>query len=150
MGTFAFETSLAVSTYQEKNYQKMADSFVGRFVVESKDNYDGFMKGVGVPEEYINMSRDVKVITDISKDGEAFVVQRIRPKTTSSNRLIIGEECEIDTAKGDKVKVKCTLDGGKIIAKGAKYCLVIEMSGGKLKETITFDGHTMSRTSKKE
>jgi len=25
----------------------MADSFVGRFVVESKDNYDGFMKGVG-------------------------------------------------------------------------------------------------------
>ena len=26
---------------------KMADSFVGRFVVESKDNYDGFMKGVG-------------------------------------------------------------------------------------------------------
>ena len=25
---------------------KMAD-FVGRFVVESKENYDGFMKGVG-------------------------------------------------------------------------------------------------------
>ena len=25
----------------------MTDSFVGRFVVESKDNYDGFMKGVG-------------------------------------------------------------------------------------------------------
>ena len=25
----------------------MVDQFIGKFVVESKDNYDGFMKGVG-------------------------------------------------------------------------------------------------------
>jgi len=25
----------------------MADAFIGRFVVESKENYDGFMKAVG-------------------------------------------------------------------------------------------------------
>ena len=29
-------------------YFKMVDAFVGKFVVESRDNYDGFMKGVGL------------------------------------------------------------------------------------------------------
>ena len=42
------------------------------------------------------------------------------------------------------------MEGGKIVAKGPKYNFVMEMSGGKLKETITFNGHTMSRVSKKE
>ena len=51
------------------------------------------------------MSREVKVITEICKDGDAFVVKRIRPKKTTSNRLVVGQECEIETIKGDKVKV---------------------------------------------
>ena len=59
----------------------------------------------GVPEEYINQGRDVKVITEIAKNGNTFVVQRIRPKKTTSNSLTLGQECEIDTIKGDKVKV---------------------------------------------
>merc|ERR1739838_785209 len=127
----------------------MADSFVGRFVVESKDNYDGFMKGVGIPDEYIEMGRDVKVVTDISKGGDAYVVQRIRPTKTTTNRIILGQECEIENIKGEKVKVKCTFEGGKMIAKGSTYSVVMEMVDGKLKETITFTGHTMSRVSKK-
>merc|ERR1739838_405369 len=120
---------------------KMADSFVGRFVVESKDNYDGFMKGVGIPDEFINQGRDVKVVTDISKDGDAFVVQRIRPTKTVVNRIILGQECEIENIKGEKVKVKCTFEGGKMIAKGSTYSVVMEMVDGKLKETITFRPH---------
>merc|ERR1712183_23657 len=128
----------------------MADAFVGKFVVESKENYDAFMKGVGVPDEYINMSRDVKVITDISKSGNNLVVQRIRPQKTTSNTLTIGQECEIDTIKGDKVKITPTIEGGKIVCKGEIYNLIMEIDGGKLKEVITFKGHTMSRVSKKE
>ena len=51
------------------------------------------------------MGRDVKVVTDISKDGDAYVVQRIRPTKTTTNRLAVGQECEVETIKGDKVKV---------------------------------------------
>merc|ERR1739838_48454 len=129
---------------------KMADSFVGRFVVESKDNYDGFMKGVGVPDEHINQGRDVKVVTEISKDGDGFVIQRIRPNKTSSNRLVVGQQCEIETMRGDKVQTTVSLEGGKLIAKGEKYEISMELVGGKLTETITFNGHKMSRVSKKE
>jgi len=103
----------------------------------------------GIPDEFINQGRDVKVVTDISKDGDAFVVQRIRPTKTVVNRIILGQECEIENIKGEKVKVKCTFEGGKMIAKGSTYSVVMEMVDGKLKETITFTGHTMSRVSKK-
>ena len=115
------------------------------------------------------MSRDVKVVTEISKEGNGFQVKRIRPKKTTINKLMIGEECEIETIKGDKVKVSkktslllpntsidyllkvnCQLDGGKVVASGEKYNFCMEMIGGKLKETITFKGHTMSRISAKE
>merc|ERR1739840_93965 len=114
---------------------KMVDAFVGKWVVESKENYDGFMKGVGVPDEYINMSRDVKVVTDISKDGDAVVIARIRPQKTVTNKLVMGQESELDTIKGDKVKITAT---------GDKYSFTMEMKGGKLHETITVKGHTMS------
>merc|ERR1712002_92814 len=153
MGITCIRSSKSTSFHQDAitfQLSKMADAFVGRFVVESKENYDAFMKAVGVPDEYIAMSRDVKVVTDISKNGDTLVVQRIRPQKTTTNNLTLGQECEIDTIKGDKVKVKPMLEGGKIVAKGEIYNLVMEMTGGKLSEVITFKGHTMSRVSKKE
>merc|ERR1712002_848060 len=119
-----------------ENPEKMAE-FVGKFVVESKDNYEAFMKGAGVPDEYIAMSRDVKVVTEI-KDGDSFTITRVRPQKTTSNCLVLGQECEIDTIKGTKVKVTASMEDGKIVANGPKYNFVMEMSGGKLKETITF------------
>ena len=39
-----------ITLFVIKTFQKqfiMADAFIGRFVVESKENYDGFMKAVG-------------------------------------------------------------------------------------------------------
>ena len=43
-----------ICTELQTSSVKMADSFVGRFVVESKDNYDGFMKGVGKSTNFFN------------------------------------------------------------------------------------------------
>jgi len=128
----------------------MADAFIGRFVVESKENYDGFMKAVGIPDEYIEMSRDVKVVTEIKKDGDGYIITRIRPQKTISNKIVLGKECELDTIKGDKIKCTTTMNGDKLESRGDKYLVVMEMSGGKLKENVTFNGHTMSRVSKKE
>ena len=51
------------------------------------------------------MSRDVKVVTEIKKDGDGYIISRIRPKKTISNKIVLGQECELDTIKGDKIKV---------------------------------------------
>ena len=51
------------------------------------------------------MSRDVKVVTEIKKDGDGYIITRIRPQKTISNKIVLGKECELDTIKGDKIKV---------------------------------------------
>merc|ERR1712168_1686091 len=126
----------------------MVDAFVGKFVVESRDNYDGFMKGVGVPDEYIEKGRSVNVVTEISKSGDNIIMARVRAYKTVTNTLTFGKDCELENIKGEKVMVKPELDGGKVVCKGSNYLLQLEMSGGKLHEKITYNGHTMSRVSK--
>ena len=59
----------------------------------------------GVPDEFIEKGRNAKVETQISKDGDSFVITRVRPHGTVSNTLTLGKECELDTIKGDKIKV---------------------------------------------
>merc|ERR1712002_1411906 len=126
---------------------KMVDAFVGKFVVESRENYDGFMKGVGVPDEYIEKGRDAKVTTEIAQNGDSFVITRIRPAGTTSNTLTLGQESELDTIKGDKIKVTVTFADGKLTAKGDQYTMEMSLEGGNLKEALTVKGHTMTRYS---
>merc|ERR1712141_509276 len=89
-------------------YVTMAAEFVGKFLIERRENYDGFMKGVGVPDEYIEKGRDAKVTTEIAQNGDSFIITRIRPAGTTSNTLTLGQESELDTIKGDKIKVTVT------------------------------------------
>ena len=60
---------------------------------------------LGVPDEYIEKGRDAKVTTEIAQNGDSFVITRIRPAGTTSNTLTLGQESELDTIKGDKIKV---------------------------------------------
>lgn len=59
----------------------------------------------GIPAEYIEKARDAKVHTEISKDGDVITVKRTRPAGTTTNSFKLGEETELDTIKGDKIKV---------------------------------------------
>nr|CAB3244209.1 fatty acid-binding protein, liver-like [Phallusia mammillata] len=127
----------------------MVDAFVGKYIVESRDNFDGFMAGVGVPAEYIEKARAAKVETEVKNDGGLVTITRVRPLKTTTNSFRLGEETEMDTIKGDKIKATVQLEGGKLVAKGENYEVVTEMQGGNLKETITAKGHTMSRVSKR-
>ena len=60
---------------------------------------------IGVPDEFIEKGRNAKVETEISKSGDSFVITRVRPAGTTSNTLTLGKESELDTIKGDKIKV---------------------------------------------
>ena len=45
------------------------------------------------------------------------------------------------------MQVTVNLEGGKLVAKGAEYCVSSEIVDGKLKEVLTLKGHTMTRIS---
>merc|ERR1711881_44999 len=131
-------------------YVIMADAFCGKFVIDRRENYDGFMKGVGIPDEFIEKGRDAKVETQITKNGDSYTITRVRPAGTSSNTLTLGQESELDTIKGDKIKVTVTFADGKLTAKGSYeggYEMTMELAGGQLKESLTVKGQTMTRYS---
>ncbi|XP_076807306.1 fatty acid-binding protein 10-A, liver basic-like [Clavelina lepadiformis] len=128
----------------------MVDAFVGKFVVEKRENFDGFMKGIGVPEEYVEKARNAEVKTEISKNGDVISVTRIRPMKTTTNSFSFGKESEVENIKGEKMKVVVNFEGGKIVSRGDNYEVTQEMDGGRLKEVITFKGHTMTRYSKRQ
>merc|ERR1712142_1101503 len=152
MGTLrTLQLHVVASLAKDLNsYIKMADAFVGKFIIDRRENYDGFMKGVGVPDEYIEKGRDAKVTTEIAQNGDSFVITRIRPAGTTSNTLTLGKESELDTIKGDKIKVTVTFAGGVLTAKGEKYEMVMSLKGNSLKESLTVNGHTMTRYSTRQ
>ena len=47
-------------------------------------------------------------------------------------------------------QVVVNFEGGKIVSRGDNYEVTQEMDGGRLKEVITFKGHTMTRYSKRQ
>merc|ERR1711915_103970 len=152
MGTFFQQYPVKVFSSKETPYKPvtMAAEFVGKFLIEKRENYDGFMKGVGVPDEYIEKGRDAKVTTEIAQNGDSFVITRIRPAGTTSNTLTLGQESELDTIKGDKIKVTVTFADGKLTAKGDQYTMEMSLEGGSLKESLTVKGHTMTRFSTRQ
>jgi len=129
----------------------MADAFIGKFEVESKENFEGFMKNLGIPDDFIKSASDIKLVTNIWKEDDSYYISRIRPQSTVTNKIVIGTLCELDTVNGDKIKVIPVLEGNKILAQGegGDYSLLMEMTeDGKLKETIKLGGFCMSRISK--
>merc|ERR1719457_343876 len=108
----------------------MADAFIGKFEIESKENFEDFMKKLGVPEEFIESASKIKVTTIICKEDEGYTISRIRPNSSVTNKIILGSLCELDT-------VTPVLKDSKILAQGegGDYSLLMEMTAdGKLKE----------------
>ena len=53
----------------------------------------------------IEKNRNVKVETIIKKDGDAFVITRVRPDKTLENKLVLGKENDVETMLGKNIKV---------------------------------------------
>merc|ERR1739842_162641 len=97
---------LTSSYYSRSPPTTMAEAkFIGKWVPESKDGYDAFMKGVGMTDEQIEKNRNVVVVTEISQDGDSFVITR--------------KECEVETLLGQKMKLTCTLSGNSVTGESA-------------------------------
>ena len=129
----------------------MVDAFVGKFVVEKRENFDGFMKGIGefysrlfsrqhhrrylncpstgVPEEYVEKARNAEVKTEISKNGDVISVTRIRPMKTTTNSFSFGKESEVENIKGEKMKVGYVGDGVRWGVDGVVYMCMLHVWG---------------------
>ncbi|XP_075061497.1 gastrotropin-like [Mixophyes fleayi] len=124
-------------------------SFTGKYEVESQENFDAFMKLIGIPDDKIEKGRDFKYTAEVVQSGNDFTWSQIYPGFTLTNKFTVGQESDLETMAGKKFKATVKLEGGKLVVDFPKYHHTSEIVGGKLVETSVADGVTFKRISKK-
>uniref|UniRef100_A0A670JU09 Fatty acid-binding protein, liver n=1 Tax=Podarcis muralis TaxID=64176 RepID=A0A670JU09_PODMU len=109
-------------------------SFNGKFELQTHENFEPFMKAIGLSDELIEKGKDIKSISDIVQNGKKFKVTVTTGSKVLTNEFTIGEEAELQTPTGERVKAVVEMEGdNKMVVnlKGIKS--VTEING----DTIT-------------
>uniref|UniRef100_A0A670JXN8 Fatty acid binding protein 1 n=1 Tax=Podarcis muralis TaxID=64176 RepID=A0A670JXN8_PODMU len=118
-------------------------SFNGKFELQTHENFEPFMKAIGLSDELIEKGKDIKSISDIVQNGKKFKVTVTTGSKVLTNEFTIGEEAELQTPTGERVKAVVEMEGdNKMVVnlKGIKS--VTEING----DTITnVTGETTKR-----
>ncbi|XP_075459813.1 fatty acid-binding protein, liver-like [Ascaphus truei] len=124
-------------------------SFSGTWQVYAQENYENFLRAVGLPDDIIKIAKDVNPVIEIQQNGDTFVVTSKTPKQSTANTFTVGKESEITTVDGKKIKVTVNLEGGKLICKNDKFSHIQQVRGNEMEETITIGSATLTRKSRK-
>ncbi|XP_038651393.1 gastrotropin-like [Scyliorhinus canicula] len=124
-----------------KQLSKM--NFTGKYKFKSEENYEQFMKVLGVPDDAIERGKKIKFDTEIVQNGNDFTWSQIYPCHTTTNTFIVGKESEFEILNGDKVKTTAKLEGGKLLMDFSKYVHAAKIEGDTLVETSVCDEITL-------
>ncbi|XP_054247564.1 fatty acid-binding protein, liver-like [Indicator indicator] len=125
-------------------------SFTGKYELQSQENFEPFMKALGLPDDMIEKGKDLKSTSEIVQDGKKFKVTVTTGPMVISNEFTIGEECELTIPTGDKVKAVVQMEGNnKLVATmtGMKY--INELNGDILTSVFTKGDLTYKRIMKR-
>ncbi|KAJ8413962.1 hypothetical protein AAFF_G00065600 [Aldrovandia affinis] len=89
-------------------------AFNGRYQLQSHENFVPFMKAMGLPDDMIEQGKDIKSITEIEQNGDHFKVTVTTGPKVLVNSFTLGQEVELDTLTGDKVKSVVRLEDNKL------------------------------------
>lgn len=120
-------------------------NFSGKYTFVNQENYEEFMKALGVPEDCIEQGKNVKFDTEIAQNGDGFTWSQIYPCHTTTNQFTVGKESEFEMLNCEKAKIAVKLEGGKLIMNFPKYTHTVEIEGGKLIETAVSGEITLKR-----
>ncbi|KAK2540836.1 Fabp6 [Columba livia] len=138
----------AVLLYQPHHQGNMA--FAGKYEFEGDENYDEFVKAIGLPSDKADMGRNCKIVTEVVQNGNDFTwTQHFPGGRTTTNTFTIGKEADMETMGAKKFKATVKMEDGKIVADFPNYRHTAEISGGKLVEISTASGVVYKRTSKR-
>ncbi|XP_028829486.1 fatty acid-binding protein, liver-type-like [Denticeps clupeoides] len=124
-------------------------AFSGKYQLESQENFEPFMKAIGLPDDLIEKGKDIKSITEIEQNGDDFKVTVTTGPKVLVNSFTIGKEAELETLTGEKVKSVVQLNGNtlSVSLKGIESITVL--SGDTITNTLTVGGIVYKRISKR-
>ncbi|TRZ19107.1 hypothetical protein HGM15179_007946 [Zosterops borbonicus] len=125
-------------------------SFTGKYELQSQENFEPFMRAIGLPEDQIQKGKDLKSTTEIVQDGKKFSMTITTGSKVIKNQFTIGEENEVELMNGQKVKVMVQMEGNnKLVAESKGMKSVTELNGDIITYTMTVGDITLKRVSKR-
>uniref|UniRef100_A0A8D0DHB7 Fatty acid binding protein 3 n=1 Tax=Salvator merianae TaxID=96440 RepID=A0A8D0DHB7_SALMN len=131
----------------------MAEAFAGVWILMESNNFDDYMKAIGVGFATRQMANLTKPTTTIEVDGCKITIKTQSTFKSTEICFQLGVEFEETTADDRRVKSIVTLDGGKLVHvqkwDGKETSLVRELKDGKLILTLTMGSVVCTRTYQK-
>ncbi|KAM9143938.1 fatty acid-binding protein, liver [Pangshura tecta] len=125
-------------------------SFNGKFELQSHENFEPFMKALGLSDELIEKGKDIKSISEIVQNGKKFKVTVTTGSKVLTNEFTIGEEAELETPTGEKHKAVVQMEGdNKLVTNLNKIKSVTEIKGDLVTNTMTLGDISYTRISKR-
>ncbi|KFO32630.1 Fatty acid-binding protein, liver [Fukomys damarensis] len=108
-------------------------NFSGKYQLQSEENFEPFMKAMGIPDDLIQKGKGLKGSTEIVQNGKHFKITMTIGTRVNKHEFTLGEESEMETITGEKVKALVNLDGdNKLVATFKNTKSVTELSGDTL------------------
>ncbi|KOC64879.1 Fatty acid-binding protein, muscle [Habropoda laboriosa] len=97
-----------------------------RYKLFSSENFDEFMKALGVGTVTRKMGSSVSPVVELTENDGLYTLKTTSTFKNSEIKFKLGEEFDEETPDGRKVKSVCTLDGNKLIQvqKGEKQTTI--------------------------
>ncbi|XP_029961343.1 fatty acid-binding protein, liver-type isoform X2 [Salarias fasciatus] len=125
-------------------------SFSGKYQLESQENFEPFMKAIGLPDELIQKGKDIKSVSEIEENGDDFKVTVTTGSKVLVNSFTLGKEAELETLTGEKVKSVVRREGNKLKVSLKGIDSVTELvDANTIVNTMTVGGIVYKRTSKR-
>jgi len=129
----------------------MALVFNQKYKLHASDNFDEFMKALGVGLVTRKMGNTVSPVIELTDNNGEYTLTSNSTFKNTVTKFRLGEEFDEETPDGRKVKSVITQDGNKLIhiQKGAKECKIIrEFNKDEVKMTLTVDDIVCTRVYK--
>ncbi|XP_011189615.1 probable fatty acid-binding protein [Zeugodacus cucurbitae] len=113
-----------------------------KYKLEKSENFDEYMKELGVGMVMRKMGNSVSPTVELKKDGETYTFTTTSTFKTSSINFKLGEEFDEETLDGRKVKSIITLNGNTLVQeqKGDKPSSIVrEFTDSELVTTLTIN-----------
>uniref|UniRef100_A0A8C2YXU0 Cellular retinoic acid-binding protein 1 n=1 Tax=Cyclopterus lumpus TaxID=8103 RepID=A0A8C2YXU0_CYCLU len=132
----------------------MVDAFCATWKLVDSQNFDEYMKSLGVGFATRQVGNVTKPTVAISQDGDKLVVKTLSTFKNTEISSKLGEEFDETTADDRHVKVSRVKSWGDTLVQvqkwdGKETKFVREIKDGKLVATLTFEGVQAVRTYEK-
>ncbi|KAG7327964.1 hypothetical protein KOW79_007908 [Hemibagrus wyckioides] len=131
----------------------MVDAFCATWKLIDSQNFDEYMKALGVGFATRQVGNVTKPTIVISHEGDEVTVKTLSTFKNTEISFKLGEEFDETTADDRNVKSTVSLDGDKLVHvqkwDGKETKFVREIKDGKMIMTLTFEGIEAVRTYEK-